>query len=69
MTHHHYRHPGYGFAAQIARADLTTFSRWYDRRCLLERPGLAECEASLSQPDEAAPEATPEAARPMRDAA
>lgn len=65
MTHHRHRPLGYGFAAQIARTDLTTFGRWYDRRCLLERPGMAECQASLSQPEDA----TPEAAQQRRDAA
>jgi len=54
----------FGFAAQAARADLTSFTRWHDRRGLIARPGMAECEASLSRPED---ESIP--AAPMREVA
>lgn len=66
MTRNHDTHPaiGFGFAAEMRRADLAGFSRWPDRRCLLPRPGRAECEAMLS-----APAGRDANAAPMRDAA
>lgn len=64
MTRRHHRTPGYGFTAQMAQADFLTFTRWYDRRGLLERPTMAECESSFSQPDGVTAEAAP-----VRDAA
>ena len=56
--------PAFGFAAEMRAADFATFTRWYDRRCLLPRPGRAECEATFS-----APATDEEAAAPMRAAA
>ncbi len=65
MTEDHARNPGFGFAAQMARADLLTFTRWYAERSVLTRPTMAECTASLSEPEPST--RTPAAAR--RDAA
>lgn len=68
MTRKHSDRRAFGFAAQLARADLTGFTRWYDRRCLLDRPSMAECEASLSRPDDDSMP-MPMADAQMRDAA
>lgn len=62
MTQYHAHNPGFGFAAQMAKADFLTFARWYAQRSTLTPPTMAECVASLSQPEPAAP-------APMRDAA
>ena len=46
MSRNH--HTGFGFDAETARSDFATFTRWHDRRCLLPRPTMAECEATPS---------------------
>ena len=65
MTEHHVLNPGLGFAAQMANADFLTFTRWYVQRSQLARPAMADCVASLSEPEPA----TPQSAAHMREAA
>ena len=65
MTQHQAQNPGFGFAAQMARADFLTFARWYVQRSHLAQPTMAECVASLSEPETS----TPAPAAQMRDAA